>query len=52
MLSSRAKAYAVFVAEAPAPRAMRRANPSGYPKSQGAFAEGVRREAASRLGLP
>ena len=31
---------------------MRRLNPSGYPESQGAFAERVRREAAARLGLP
>ena len=30
---------------------MRRLNPSGYPESQGAFAERVRREAAARLGL-
>jgi UDP-glucose 4-epimerase len=47
-----AKAYAAFVGAAPAPGTVRRLNPSGYPESQGAFAERVRREAAARLGLP
>jgi UDP-glucose 4-epimerase len=31
---------------------VRRLSPSGYPESQGAFAERMRREAAARLGLP
>jgi len=47
-----AKAYAGFVGAAPPPGALRRLNPSGYPESQGAFAERVRREASARLGLP
>jgi UDP-glucose 4-epimerase len=47
-----AKAYAAFVGASPTPGAVRRLNPSGYPESQGAFAERVRREAAARLGLP
>jgi UDP-glucose 4-epimerase len=47
-----AKAYAGFVGASPAPGTVRRFNPSGYPESQGAFAERVRREAKSRLGLP
>src|SRR5271157_627759 len=45
-----AKAYAAFVGASPAPGTVRRLNPSGYPESQGAFAERVRREAESRLG--
>jgi UDP-glucose 4-epimerase len=44
-----AKAYAVFVGTTPAPDTVRRLNPSGYPESQGAFAERLRREAAVRL---
>jgi nucleoside-diphosphate-sugar epimerase len=47
-----AKAYAGFVGVNPAPRTVRRLNPSGYPESQGAFAERVRREATARLGRP
>jgi len=47
-----ARAYAGFVAASPAPGAVRCLNPSFYPDSQGAFAERVRREAASRLGVP
>src|SRR6516162_1855229 len=47
-----AKAYAAFVGANPAPGTVRCLNPSGYPESQGAFAERVRREAAARLGLP
>ena len=47
-----AKAYTAFVGAAPAPGTARRLNPSGYPESQGAFAERLRREAAARLGLP
>ena len=47
-----AKAYAGFVGAKPAPGTVRRLNPSGYPESQGAFAERVRREAAARLGRP
>jgi UDP-glucose 4-epimerase len=46
-----AKAYAGFVGASP-PGRVRRLNPTGYPESQGAFAERVRREAAARLGLP
>jgi len=47
-----AKAYAGFVGAPSVSGAMIRLNPSGYPESQGAFAERVRREAAARLGLP
>jgi nucleoside-diphosphate-sugar epimerase len=47
-----AKAYAGFVGATPPPGAMRRCNPSGYPESQGAFAERVRREVAPRIGRP
>jgi UDP-glucose 4-epimerase len=47
-----AKAYAGFVGASPPPGSVRRLNPTGYPESQGAFAERVRREAAARLGLP
>jgi UDP-glucose 4-epimerase len=47
-----AKAYAAFVGTTPAPSKARRLNPSGYPESQGAFAERLHREAAARLGLP
>ena len=47
-----AKAYAAFVGASPGPGTVRRLNPSGYPESQGAFAERVRGEAAARLGLP
>ena len=47
-----AKAYAGFVGASQVSGAMIRLNPSGYPESQGAFAERVRREAAARLGLP
>ena len=46
-----ARAYAEFVGANPAPGAVRRRNPSFYPESQGAFAERVRREVATRLGL-
>ena len=51
-ISLLAKAYAAFVAANPPPGTVRRLNPSGYPESQGAFAERVRREAESRLGRP
>ena len=47
-----AKAYVAFVGASPAPGSVRRLNPSGYPESQGAFAERVRREAEARLGRP
>ena len=47
-----AKAYAGFVGASQVSGAVLRLNPSGYPESQGAFAERVRREAAARLGLP
>ena len=47
-----AKAYAAFVGASLAPGAVRHLNPSGYPESQGTFAERVRREAAARLRLP
>jgi UDP-glucose 4-epimerase len=47
-----AKAYAAFIGATPAPGTVRRLNPSGYPESQGAFAERIRREAAARLNLP
>jgi UDP-glucose 4-epimerase len=47
-----AKAYANFVGASPPPGTARRLNPSGYPESQGAFAERVRREAESRLARP
>jgi UDP-glucose 4-epimerase len=47
-----AKAYAGFVGASPPPGTVRHLNPSGYPESQGAFAERVRREAESRLGRP
>jgi hypothetical protein len=47
-----AKAYAAFVLVNPAPGTIRRLNPSGYPESQGAFAERVRSEAESCLGRP
>jgi UDP-glucose 4-epimerase len=47
-----AKAYPGFVGANPLPGSARRLNPTGYPESQGAFAERVRREAAARLGLP
>ena len=40
------------VGASPQPGTVRRLNPSGYPESQGAFAERVRRETAARLGLP
>ena len=46
-----ARAYAEFVGANPAPGAVRRRNPSFYPESQGAFAERVRREVMTRLGL-
>ena len=46
-----AKAYSGFVGASPPPGTVRRLNPSGYPESQGAFAERVRREAAARLRL-
>jgi nucleoside-diphosphate-sugar epimerase len=45
-----AKAYAAFVGGDPAPGTVRHLNPSGYPESQGTFAERVRLEAESRLG--
>jgi hypothetical protein len=47
-----AKAYAAFVGASPAQSTVRRLNPSGYPESQGAFAERMRDEIAARLGLP
>jgi len=47
-----AKAYAAFIGANPPPGTVRRVNPSGYPESQGAFAERVRREAESRLARP
>jgi UDP-glucose 4-epimerase len=47
-----AKAYAAFVGASPKPGTMRRLNPSGYPESQGAPAERVRRETDSRLARP
>jgi UDP-glucose 4-epimerase len=47
-----AKAYAAFVGASPVPGTVRRLNPSGYPESQGAFAERVRREVETRLGRP
>src|SRR6266436_4311400 len=47
-----AKAYAGFVGATPAPGRVRRLNPSGYPESQGAFAERLRREVAAPLGRP
>jgi nucleoside-diphosphate-sugar epimerase len=47
-----AKAYAAFVGASPARASVRRLNPSGYPESQGAFAERVSREVESRLGRP
>ena len=47
-----AKAYAAFVGAASPPGGLRRLNPSFYPESQGAFAERVRNETASRLGRP
>jgi UDP-glucose 4-epimerase len=47
-----AKAYAGFVGENPSPGATRRLNPSGYPESQGAFAERVGWEVESRLARP
>jgi len=47
-----AKAYAAFVGASAPPGTARRLNPSFYPESQGAFAERVRREVATRLGLP
>ena len=46
-----ARAYAAFIDTHPPLAAGRRVSPSFYPESQGAFAERVRREAASRLGL-
>ena len=47
-----AKAYARFVGADAAPGTVRCLNPSGYPESQGAFAERLRREAEARLGRP
>ena len=47
-----ARAYAAFVEASPPPLAVRRLNPSGYPESQGAFAERLRREVMARLDLP
>jgi UDP-glucose 4-epimerase len=47
-----AKAYAAFVRANPCASEIRRLNPSFYPESQGAFAQRVRREIASRLDLP
>jgi UDP-glucose 4-epimerase len=47
-----AKAYAAFVGASPPSGTVRRLNPSGYPESQGAFAERVRREVETRLGRP
>jgi UDP-glucose 4-epimerase len=41
-----------FVGASPPPGSVRRLNPTGYPESQRAFAERVRREAAARLRLP
>jgi nucleoside-diphosphate-sugar epimerase len=45
-----AKCYAGFVT-APGPKGDRTLGPSGYPESQGAFAERVAREVRSRTGL-
>src|SRR6266403_755458 len=45
-----AKAYAAFVGASPPSGTVRRLNPSGYPESQGAFAERARREVIVRLG--
>lgn len=45
-----AKSYAAFVT-APGPRGGRKLGPSGYPESQGAFAERVAREVKVRTGL-
>ena len=45
-----AKVYPAFVGAIPPPGTARRLNPSGYPESQGAFAERVRHEAQNRLG--
>lgn len=47
-----AKAYAAFVGACPCAGEVRRLNPSFYPESQGAFAERVQRQMASRLDLP
>jgi hypothetical protein len=47
-----ADAYDAFVGASPPPGTVRLLNPSGYPESQGAFAERVRREAESRLARP
>src|ERR1700738_2697351 len=47
-----AKAYAAFVSTPSVSGAVLRLNPSGYPESQGAFAERVRRAAAARLAQP
>jgi nucleoside-diphosphate-sugar epimerase len=47
-----AKAYAGFVGADPTPGIARRLNPSGYPESQGAFAERVRREVEPHLARP
>jgi len=47
-----AKADAAFIRVNPVPGTIRRLNPSGYPESQGAFAERVRSEAESHLGRP
>ncbi len=46
-----ARTYARFVSEACAGRAGRRFGPCGYLETQGAFAERLSRELASRLGL-
>ena len=45
-----AKAYAAFVGATPPPGRVRRLNPSGYPESQGAFAERLCREVERCLG--
>jgi UDP-glucose 4-epimerase len=46
-------AKATFVGASPAPGAVHHLTPSGgYPESQGAFAERVRSEAATRFGGP
>lgn len=47
-----AKAYAKFAAELPAHPGLSKLNPSGYPESQGAFAQRFAREMQLRLNLP
>jgi UDP-glucose 4-epimerase len=47
-----AKAYAGFVGASPRTGEVRRLSPSFYPESQGAFAQRMQREMASRLDVP